>query len=415
MSVEERAAAFDHNDHEMRARCAEAYGELRSGCPVFHSDAWGGFWVASRYEDVYEVGRDVERFASGPGVMLPPVGHGRPLLPMEADPPEHPEYRRLLLPRFAPAAVAGMEEDVRELARGLVDAVAEKGEADLYETLCKPLPMLLITRLLGIERDETFWAWTDTLIYGRVDGTSQEEILAAADSLYAFLDAQIARSPRASRRDDLISLLLQGDVEGRPYREDEIRDLCFFLLIAGLENTAFGIRATLRHLAVEPDAPRRRPGRPGARAQRRRAVAAAVHAGHRLCRTATRDTEVAGAQIPAGDRVLLLFGSANRDSAVFPDADEFHLDRRDGRHVAFGVGPHRCVGSNLARLEIRVAVEEFLRRVPDFRLAPGPDPGWYDASALNVEWERLDEGRGRSRDVRRARAVLGDLPVRLHE
>ena len=98
----ERAAAFDHNDHAMRARCAEAYGELRAGCPVFHSEAWGGFWVASRYEDVYEVGRDVERFASAPGVMLPPVGHGRPLLPMEADPPEHPEYRALLLPRFAP-------------------------------------------------------------------------------------------------------------------------------------------------------------------------------------------------------------------------------------------------------------------------------------------------------------------------
>src|SRR3954466_11376263 len=126
MSVEERAAAFDHNDHEMRARCAEAYGELSSGCPVFHSDAWGGFWVASRYEDVYEVGREggggVGRFASGPGVMLPPVGHGRPLLPMEADPPEHPEYRRLLLPRFAPAAVGEMEDDVRALARALVDA-----------------------------------------------------------------------------------------------------------------------------------------------------------------------------------------------------------------------------------------------------------------------------------------------------
>jgi cytochrome P450 len=387
MSVEERAAAFDHNDHEMRARCAEAYGELRSGCPVFHSDAWGGFWVASRYEDVYEVGRDVERFASAPGVMLPPVGHGRPLLPMEADPPEHPEYRRLLLPRFAPVAVAGMEEDVRELARGLVDAVADAGRADLYETLCKPLPMLLITRLLGIERDETFWAWTDTLIYGRVDGTSQEEILAAADSLYAFLDAQIADRRARPGRDDLISLLLQGDVEGRPYREDEIRDLCFFLLIAGLENTAFGIRATLRHLAVEP--------------AHRAAVLADPALVHNvveqslrlytpvtgLCRTATRDTEVAGAQIPAGDRVLLLFGSANRDSAVFPDADEFHLDRRDGRHVAFGVGPHRCVGSNLARLEIRVAVEEFLRRVPEFCLAPGPDPGWYDASALDVEWK----------------------------
>src|SRR3954471_10511482 len=105
MSVEERAAAFDHNDHEMRARCAEAYGELRTHCPVFHSQAWGGFWVASRYEDVYEVGRDVERFASGRGVMRPPAAPAPPLLPMEADPPEHLAYRHLLLPRFAPAAV----------------------------------------------------------------------------------------------------------------------------------------------------------------------------------------------------------------------------------------------------------------------------------------------------------------------
>ncbi len=184
--------------------------------------------------------------------MLPPVGHGRPLLPMEADPPEHPEYRRLLLPRFAPAAVAGMEQDVRELARGLVEGIAGRGEADLYETLCKPLPMLLITRLLGVERDEAFWAWTDTLMYGRVDGTSPEEVRAAADALYEFLALQVADRRAHPGRDDLISLLLQGDVEGRPYGEDEILDLCFFLLIAGLENTAFGIRATLRLLAVEP-------------------------------------------------------------------------------------------------------------------------------------------------------------------
>ena len=106
-----------------------------------------------------------------------------------------------------------------------------------------------------------------------------------------------------------------------------------------------------------------------------------------LCRTATRDTEVAGQAIAQGERVLLLFGSANRDPAVFPDADSFHLDRRDGRHVAFGIGPHRCVGSNLARLEMRVAVEEMLRLIPDFRLAAGPDPGWYDATRLNVVWD----------------------------
>jgi cytochrome P450 len=106
-----------------------------------------------------------------------------------------------------------------------------------------------------------------------------------------------------------------------------------------------------------------------------------------LCRTATRTTEVAGQTIAEGERVLLLFGSANRDPAVFPDPDSFHLDRRDGRHVAFGIGPHRCIGSNLARLELRVAVEELLRLIPDFRLAEGPDPGWYDATSLNVVWD----------------------------
>jgi cytochrome P450 len=306
---------------------------------------------------------------------------------MDSDPPEHPEYKRLLLPRFAPAAVAGMEQDVRDLARGLVEDIAGRGEADLYETLCKPLPMLLITRLLGIESDEAFWAWTDMLIYGRVDGAGSDEIRAAADSLYGFLAAQIADRRATPGRDDLISLLLRGEVEGRPYREDEILDLCFFLLIAGLENTAFGIRATLRHLAVEP--------------AHRAAVLADPSLVHNLveqslrlyapvtalCRTATRDTEVAGQTIAQGERVLLLFGSANRDPAVFPDADCFHLDRRDGRHVAFGIGPHRCVGSNLARLEMRVAVEETLRLIPDFRLAAGPDPGWYDATRLNVVWD----------------------------
>ena len=164
-------------------------------------------------------------------------------------------------------------------------------------------------------------------------------------------------------------------------------DLCFFLLIAGLENTGFGIRATLRHLAVRPD--------------HRAAVLADPSLVHNaveqslrlyspvtaLCRTAAEDTDVNGQHIRAGERMLLLFGSANRDETVFEDADEFHLERRDGRHVAFGIGPHRCVGSHLARLEMRIAVEEFLRRVPDFRLAPGPDPGWYAASALELVWD----------------------------
>ncbi len=330
--------------------------------------------------------------------MLPPVGHGRPLLPMESDPPEHPAYRELLLPRFAPAAVAALEDDIRALARELVDEIADRGRADVYEQLCKPLPLLMITQLLGVERDDEFWEWTDTLMYGRVQGISQERILEVAGELYAYLGREVEKR-RARPGDDLISLLLQGTVDGRPYREAEMLDLCFFLLIAGLENTGFGIRATLRHLAVRPD--------------HRAAVLADPSLVHNaveqslrlyspvtaLCRTAAEDTDVNGQHIRAGERMLLLFGSANRDETVFEDADEFHLERRDGRHVAFGIGPHRCVGSHLARLEMRIAIEEFLRRVPDFRLAPGPDPGL-------VRGERAGARVGRGRTQRRRRVKV---------
>jgi cytochrome P450 len=380
------AAGFDHNDHAMRRQCAEVYATLRGNCPVFHSDQWGGFWVASRYEDVYEVARDPERFASGEGVLVPPMGHGRPLFPMEADGPEHASYRRLLLPSFAPALVAKMEADVRPLARSLVDGVVAAGEADLYETLAKPLPMLMITLLLGIEHDELFWEATDTLMYGRLSGARETEVLQAARDLYAFMGREIERR-RHTPTDDLISLLMTGDVDGRPYTDDEVLDLCAFMLIAGLENTAFGIRATLRHLAVHPEHLSAVVADPAA-------VTNLVEQSLRLytpvtalARTATCDTEVAGETIRAGERVLLLFGSANRDAAVFDDPDEFHLDRRDGRHLAFGIGPHRCIGSHLARLEVRIAVEEFIRRVPAFELAPGPDPGWYQAGPLHVVWD----------------------------
>ena len=352
-SADELASGFDHNDHAMRARCAEVYGTLRRACPVFHSDEWGGFWVASRYEDVYEVGRDVDRFVSAPGVMLPPVGHGRPLLPMESDPPEHPAYRELLLPRFAPAAVAELEDDIRALAararrrdrrpragRRLRAALQAAAAADDHAAARRRARR----RVLGVD--------------GHAHVRPRAGHPAGAHPRGGGRALRLPRprgraSGAATPGGDLISLLLQGTVDGRPYREPEMLDLCFFLLIAGLENTGFGIRATLRHLAVRPD--------------HRAAVLADPSLVHNaveqslrlyspvtaLCRTAAQDTEVNGQSIRAGERMLLLFGSANRDETVFEEADEFHLERRDGRHVAFGIGPHRCVGSHLARLEMR--------------------------------------------------------------
>jgi cytochrome P450 len=310
---------------------------------------------------------------------------------MESDPPDHSAYRELLLPRFAPAAVALLESDVREFAASLVDGVADAGRADLYETLAKPLPLLMITRLLGIERDDLFWEWVELLMYGRVEGVDPETIVSTAEALYDFLARQLELR-RAAPGDDLLSLLLQGNVNERPYSQDEILDLAFFLVIAGIENTAFSIRATLRHLAVHPDdraALAADPGLINNVVEQSLRLYAPVTG---LARTAACDTDLGGQCIRRGDRVLLLFGSANRDETVFEDGDEFHLSRRDGRHVAFGIGPHRCVGSHLARLEIRIAVEELLRRVPHFALT-GPDPGWYAAGPLEVAWQRGAVGK----------------------
>ncbi len=274
----------------------------------------------------------------------------------------------------------------------------------------------MITLLLGIEHDELFWEATDTLMYGRLSGAARGRDPAGRRDLYAFMEREIERR-RAAPGDDLISLLMTGDVDGRPYTRGRGPRPVRFMLIAGLENTAFGIRATLRHLAVHPEHLAAVVADPAAvtnLVEQSLRLYAPVTA---LARTATCDTEVAGQTIHAGERILLLFGSANRDAAVFDDPDEFHLDRRDGRHLAFGIGPHRCIGSHLARLEVRIAVEEFIRRVPSFRLAPGPDPGWYQAGSAARGVGSGDRQGGvvkvaiDSRDVRRARTVLRHLSL----
>ena len=389
-AIDERAAEFDHNDHAMRARCAEATPSCASACPVFHCDAWGGFWVASRYEDVYEVGRDVERFASG-ARRDAAAGGARPPAPADG-------VRPARASRTTAAAAAALRPGrgrrhggrrPRARARpGREDRRPRR--ADLYETLCKPLPLLMITRLLGIERDETFWAWTDTLMYGRVDGT-----LAEARSSRPPTSCTRSSPPRSTTAalgpaDDLISLMLQGD--GRGPALPRGRDARPLLLPA--HRRAGEHR--LRHPRDAPPPrsrarpPRRRARRPGARAQPRRAVAAPVLAGHGAVPHGHARHRGRGQQIPAGERDPAAVRIGQPRPAVFQDADDFHLDRRDGRHVAFGIGPHRCVGSHP-----RAPRDAHRGRgvpAPRARLPPraGPDPGWYDA-------ERAERRVGRAR------------------
>ena len=310
---------------------------------------------------------------------------------------------------------------MRALAAELVDAIAGP-RARPTSTRRSPSRCRCSSSrsLLGLERDEVFWEWTDTLMYGRVQGASEADILARrARALRLPRGADRRPAARDAGRRPRLAARAAARVGDRPYREDEILDLCFFLLIAGPgEHRA---SASGRRCGTSPcGASTARPCWPTRRWcttwSSSRCASTRPSPPSPAPRPATPRS--AGQRIAAGERILLLFGSANRDGEVFPEADEFHLDRRDGRHVAFGIGPHRCVGSHLARLEMRVAIEELLRRVPalsGWRTGPtraGTRPARCRWSGTSRRAERgaRREGRGRPLDVRGARAVLRHLP-----
>lgn len=374
-----RHAGFDHNAAEFRRDPAAVYDSLRDA-GVGHSDHYGGFWVVPTYETVQTVAHDTDTYSPADGTMLPGV-LDRPLLPMESDPPLHGEYRRMLVKRFSPKAIREWVPSIRSAAQDLLKDALTSQPCDLSLGYAKLLPTAVICQMLGIEFRAEFQEWVEDVVYRRIsDRAATERAIAKIHDL--FRDLLPGR--RANPGDDLVSLVAQAEIEGRPLDDDTVIDFCFFLLIAGLDNTNFTIRALLQQLAIDHDLRRRLVEDPTL-------IDAAVEEALRyfspviaLGRTARADASLGGCPVHQGDKVLMLFGCANRDPAEFDDPDTFDIDRFPNRHVAFGVGPHRCLGSNLARAEIAVAIEEVLRVLPDFELAGEVDIRWDDLGPLLV-------------------------------
>jgi cytochrome P450 len=385
--------SFDANSTAMRRSCGETYARMHAECPFGHSEQWGGHWIASTFSDIQEVTRHRDIFSSAAGVLLPPLHGAPPLLPMESDPPEHDEFRRLLLPLFKPAAISALEPIVRTLAQKLIANFEATGSADIYALLAKPLPMELITGLLGIQEDPEFWEWVDILVYGRLVPERESEAKEVSAKILDLFRGAIRARQAAPGGKDVISVLLTGSVEGRPYTEDEILNQCFFLLIAGLENTAFAIRAAILHLAKVPSDREYLVANPSAITGFTEECLRFYAPVTGLARTATQSVNVHGRHVSAGEKILLLFAAANRDPKVFSNPSIFDIERKGNRHIAFGAGPHRCLGSNLARLEVEAAIRELLYVIPDFSLA---DPGcdWGVAGELRINWSpRKTRGR----------------------
>jgi len=368
---------YDILDPDYVADPYPIWDDLRGECPIAHTDRWGGSWMPTRYDDVAAIAHDVEHFSSRQvgvlGVVDDGAGIDIPLPPIDADPPVHTWARRLILPWFSHARVDSYEQTTRDLCNRLIDGFIESGRADAAQDYAQQIPVRIIALILGVpgELADTFTGWVRDVLEFAYDDNRRN---AGRDGLVGFFLEQLQHR-RDNPGDDLISELLQADVDGAPVPDLHILGTAALTLIAGVDTTWSGIGSALWHLATHDSDRRRLVAEPEllptAIEELLRAYSPVT-----MARIVVDDVEVGGCPMKAGDRVLLNFPAANRDPQAFERADEVVIDRAVNRHVAFGVGIHRCAGSNLARMELRVAVQEWLRRIPEFQIATGGDVTW---------------------------------------
>ncbi|MFD8143752.1 cytochrome P450 [Streptomyces sp. NPDC059708] len=362
----------------------DTYRDLREQCPVGRSDRYGGFWFLTRAQDIFAAAHDPQTFSVTPSMLLPAFGTEVPLIPVDIDPPDHAGYRRILMPLFTPKAVARLDEDMRRTARRLAAEVAAREVADVSYEFARPMSTTVFSRLAGFpEQDRPlFDRWIDDIVYAR--SADPQRALAAGREVMDYFDALLrSRGDDAPGADDLIHHLTTAEIDGRRLTHDELLSFCYLLFLAGLDTTAWAIRSSLWYLAQHPRAQarlREHPDETPVAAEEFLRTLSPVQA---MARTCVRDTEIAGRKIKAGDRVVLVFGAGNRDPAAYDDPDEVVLDRRDNRHLAFGVGIHRCAASNLGRRELVVALQEFLATVPDFSRTDPAEP-WHGLGPLTL-------------------------------
>jgi cytochrome P450 len=369
---------FDHFDPDYAADPYVVWDELREGCPVARSPRFREMVVPTRHRDIEAVARDVDAWSSRSplvaefgsmaefGILAPPIS---------SDPPYHTSYRKLLLPFFSPQRMEALRPSIEAYCDSLIDGFTADGPVDAAVAYAQHIPVHVITLLLGIapEDGELFRGWIHGLLErGPVD------IEAAAAGLFGFGDylrAQIEQRVEEGWGDDLISFLLHAEMDGRRLAPEEVFGGCLLLLVAGIDTTWSAIGASIWHLAGHAEDQQRLRDEPELLSTAVEELLRA-YAPVTMAREAAVDTELAGCPVAAGTPLLLPFPSANRDPELFERPDEVILDRSPNRHVSFGVGIHRCLGSHLARLEVSVAVERFLARSERFALADPAGVRW---------------------------------------
>lgn len=372
------ASDFDHLSDEWAASMPTILSDLRARCPVAHTDRFHGAYLVSRYADIAEVAHDTETFSS----RVTAVNDNHPddihleLPPITLDPPDHGPLRRALLPAFNPREVDALEPFVVDVVTGLLDNLDGRTEVDGATDYAQHVPVEIMSHLFGVspEMGGQFRAWVDAMLK---DGQVTLDIARQANREIQAYFADQLKQRRERPADDLVTMVLNAEVpldDGttRPFSERERIGALFVMMLGGIDTTWSALGASLFHLGTHPDDLATLVAQP-------ELIPTAVEEFLRfytpvtIARVITRDAEIAGCPVHGGERVLLAYPSANRDPEVFEEPEAVRLDREHNRHLAFGVGVHRCLGSNLARMELRVALEAWLRRYPRFELAVAPE------------------------------------------
>lgn len=370
------AKNFNYWDPALNEDPYPVLGQLRSGCPVAHSEELGGYWLVTSYEGVRRVLADPVAFSSRV-LTLPPEGSPALLVPETIDPPDHAKYRRVFTPYFSPRRIEELRERTRTIAVGLLHDYIANGGGDIIEGFAVPLPCTVFLEVAGLPLNDLaqLIEWKDLFMRDGVsDDPAKRQHVAdhVMPAIRGYFNAALDnRQAMAGPPDDLLTGLLKGELsDGVTMSRDEILNALLLLLAAGLDTVTAAIGKSLEYLATHPEVRHQLitdPGLvPGATEEFLRYFSLVTN-----CRQANTDATVEGVAIQAGEYVTVCGPSANRDERQFDNGEQVDILRSPNPHLAFGVGPHRCLGSHLARMEMTVAFEEIHRLMPEYSITPG--------------------------------------------
>lgn len=369
---------YDLNDPELNERWDELIPHMHSGCPVARSEVGEKYWVLNRYKDVFNATRDWETFSAAAGFMVNRPADLPYSKPGECDPPFHDRLRNVLMPYLRPKSVAPLEEKIRYHANKLIDGFIEDGSVELVEAFCNPLPaMVFAVEMAGMDPADMPFMFKVFNLTGPSEERAKNFALGRAK-----LDTFLRMRKDSPKRGDFVDALLEFEHPDYSW-EDKVGTLSQ-MLIGGIGTSGFAISGGIHHLATHPedrqtliDKPEQIPR---AIEEFLRMFCGAPNMGRRIAKA----IEIDGKKLEPGDRVVLSYGTANRDPEVWENADKIDINRDHNRHLAFGGGVHTCLGSPLARLDLRVAYEQLLKRLPDMSVPAGFKPRYETANVRHM-------------------------------